>query len=822
MGSSKINSVKFYNKFRPEPSNFLLGNIQDEIDVEIDFSFSEYVLASTDNPITMNYTDGVLGDGWIYDPAGRFENFKIGDHIIVGNYIISSIVDSSRVITDKTGPTLIKLDADVSGRPNNDVTTQGIFSIKEPITGVSFNQNLIENSEPVNFVSKIDNESIITFDGPVVDAANTTPLFLIQSGNIEARINEASIEGAGITNTYLYESRFIIKTKIFITPFFDVNNLVDPYLIPNYYSLLKCLKYVFRINGYYNFSDPNRSQSITSFSVLGNTGWFNENFNGGTPVYSIESVVYKKSDNLTIKPSLEYTTLDQYVEVTINSSTGSFSNGNTQFALQICKVPYDQTEISSNGRNFYINFCFDRAFQTVGASSVNGFFFGGVNQSIKAVTGQFINTSKIKVLFRVSFAPEVISIYQESEIPKFLISVSVQKHSLPTLTSDRVNCLVDLKEFFIDTSDPGMIGIEQTKFLRHYENDPVIEGVTDRPIVRPSDEMTSYNRFFIDTNGRESDVIKIKSITAKIKVKNALTGAEFDLDTWSQNVLTSPLGSDGWQFINVNSNRPFHIPASEIRRPVKIKRRPDLDGAGLVYYDIYFPYIFRWEYFIPLSDADTVFFNPLQPNNGQNHFWHHYQGGHWNIKYEVSIVAIKNGVLQGYRIEKDFVSKDWNSNTQVWTNAKITSHDKDTLTEIIDLSIPKKYVQGYKSSLIRCDFTNTADINQADYAIVAHVGIWETDTYTGIRRFCYLYPMTTDTWMKSLDSSDKIVQTQPNSKTVRGEFLLDHTKIPLSAESFWIQSRIYKIKEGGYETFFKLKESGELKQLENGLNKILD
>lgn len=829
----KYYPLVFKNEFRSETVDFPLYNVQDKCQVEIDFESSETVLASTGQPITLNATDGYLGEGWVADPSNRFANFKIGDTIRIGDYVPPTGLIGDYTIIDKQSNGAIQLDSPIygldPGNPGDVVadyeSVQSIFSITKPITGLKFFYNFIENSEAVNFISKVDgSEQVVEIDG--IDASDTTPATFIPLGPVTWQIGNATIEGVEIVDTYYYASRFKIKLTTYLMPFIDdiVTNNPLTGVVPTWFQALKCLKFVAKIQAFYILSDPNRKQEGIKSDLMGNTGYYNENFNNSPSGYFIDSVVYKKADNVTVKPSLELTTDDQYVEITVKSTSGTFSNNNTKFRINHIKAPYDSDERSGNGRYLQVNFCMDQAVQTLGSASIDGEFFGlpGIFKGcLKSITGQFVNAQTMVVKFRVDYTSNMLAILQESEIPYFQLSVSVQDHTKDTDSSDRVNLVADLSEYYIDTSDPEMIGIE-TKFLEHWENDPETEGLPYGSSINvlPTDEITAYTRFFIDRNGRETDDIKIQSIQMRIKAQNILTLEEFNLDPVSPINMSAILpGPDGSQYINSASLRPFHIPTTEIRSQIKAKRRADLDDSGLVYYEVYFPFIVRWEYWVAIT-ANMDFFDPSQPNNGFNQFWDHYQVSNWKLYYEISITALKNGTLQGYSLKSQLNSFGWDESS-TWEPDSIKTYDVDTGDELLDPAIPRKYILGYKNTRVEALFENNFGAVDLDNTVVFfHIGRWETDTVTGVRRFSSEHVMTSDTYFKSVDTSNKIKLTAPAVDTIKAEALIDFTQLPY-AERFAIYV-VLKTKPTPDQTFFKEKESGEIKQLENGQNKILD
>lgn len=780
-----------------QPVDWMLANVGDKVRIIHDFRAEEFILASSSNEIIMNNTNGVgIGSGWITDPANRFGNFQIGDTIILGNYVTFAIHGTATII-NKNGNGSIQINSSL-GFGNDVSDPQFIVSIATPITSVKYRWNFIENNEGVNFFSKVDGtEQLAIIE--TVDASDPTVFPMEFFGPLPYQIGNAAIEGGMIFNGYYYFSTFRITFDTFITPIMLATQIVDAQngLAPIYFQNQSCLKYVYKIDALYNFNDPNRLITVTENSILGNTGWFNENFNSGVTNYLIDDVTYRDENLVTIE-KLELTQNEQYVDIVIRNPTDTpFVAGQTKFVLNFAKCPFDPSEYQNNGRNQRTNFVFDRAQSVLGAAAING-ELNAIDPDmcvLKTVVGIFNNSGQITVSCKVEFGNDAFSIINESNTFYYIFWVTVSNHTLDTNSSDKVSLLVGPSEYFINTDDPNMISIANN-FIRHFESDTATEGVAT-PDTFPNDEVVAFDRFNINTVGRENDTILLKSLTMKIKAKNSSTLDEIPLDVFSWDFTPAQI-INGWQVPGAPAaqfelNRPFHIPTTEIRKKIVIKRRDDLDNAGLIYYDTTFPFLMRWEYWLAQANNNGDFFNVSQPQSGWNKFWHHYIGvANWGLYYELEILALKNGVLQSYRSENLINSHDYGTNPD-WTLESINAFDPDTLVELAGGGI--KYLQLYKDNLIEANFSyaGITPPSLSDIAMCIRVEAFEEGGRDESRRISSVW-VAGDTWFKSTDTSDKIVlSTSGLAPVITGKCLLDGTQMPPKLK-WTIYARLYDMR----------------------------
>jgi hypothetical protein len=812
-----IDSVSFKNEFRPEATYYLLGNIGDKIEATIDFTVKTVAFATTDNPIIVNATDGYIGDGWCISTNGAWAGFMVGDTVRFFN--LSSSSTAVFTIVQKLSDDEVQFNMNFSATSDNTELTDCVFSVTTPITGMKYFHNLVENNDQPNFFSLATNQQMLHVH-QAVDGSSTTALPMTAQGDLEWQIGEVEIAGISITTTPVHETKFTLTHTFYITPFFLAAQWDDLLqgTAPVYNNDAASLKYIYRIEAMYDFNDPNRIQVVQVDDILGNTGWFDENFNQTPTKYYVDSVVFTRADS-TVIPQLELTQDETTVEIVIkNTIDNPFVDGSTKFCLNFVKAPEDESEYQNNGLTLDANFLLDRRLNTVGAAALNGEQFGTTRQVLKDVEAVFNSASEILITAKVALSADIVSELADLDNKRYIMWVTVQDHSLATDVADRVSLLLSATDFYEDFSDDAALN-SVTNFLRHPHSIPAELVGTFTGF--PEDELVGVTTFHVDkTDFVTGDTLELKRLDIKIKAKNSVTAEQFYLSKYKFDFSQTQY-VNGNQFVNYPFDRNYHIPHAEPRRNIWITRELLLDTATKFYYKIYYPFMIRWEKWKALTSVNGDFFNQNQPNNGFNHFWQRYQTvANWGLYYEFILTASKNGHTITHTEEVPFEVEDYDSNPD-WNPNGIKAYDNVTNTLLYNATTQKNHIYGYADTRIEAEFTQvsgTPDLNMA--SVVMGIEVFEEGGELGRRRLTSAWPSDGDTWFKSIDISDRVVLSL-NGNTVKATCLVDFTKLPINKQKFKITARIYSL-DGEDLKGGKITEDGDWKLTENVLQKIIE
>ena len=878
-----LTALSIQDEFGNNVTDYSRCNVGDKLTITYDVSVYSYAKASTSNPIILNYSgSGVIGLNWVYDAQGGFKDFKIGDTCERKRWTDNAVLNASIVVTDKVNDQLIKFDTDLASVAGtyDDPTEQSIINLKASITALKYFWNFIENDEAINYNSKIDNsiqlllaQSVLStrtqtigalvigqkyyisdynagdiftnvgganVTGTIFTATGTTPTTysngstlnkaydMVFQGAKPYQTGSALIVCMGNDTSVIYGQKFKIIHYTYFTPFFLSPQWTDLVagINPIYYVNNECLKQVFSFEAMYNYNDPNRiitytNDLDTNYNNEGNSGGYGENFNTGINHYTIGSVTYTDNASNPISEIALTTDETNFTIVLNNTDNSPFSNNNTKFTLNFIRAPFDESEYQGNAKTMDENFCFDRAHNTVGSASVDGDKFGTTWQVLKDVAATFTSSSSVTITGKIAFDSNVVSEISQSNEYRYLVWVAVQDHTKVSNNSDREAVIVDINTFYVDSSDTTMIVIDN-KFINHVQSDFDTEGTTDIYDPHVEDEIVARSRFYIDSNGRESDSIVITSIEASIICYNEDLEEDFTLDRYSVNmanvVPSGDITQPNFQNINLTIPRVFNIPTTEIRKNVLIQRRTTLDTGGFVYFDVVFPFMVRWEYWVALAGVNAAFFDATEPNDGFNQEWYNYTlNPDWGCYYQIKINAKKNGIPQQY-VERVFMPiKDY---LPTPANGTIKTYDSNNV-ELYNAAIPRKYVLGYEDTKIVATFNNLdTGFDPDDCEVVIGIEVYEQGGVIGRRSLSSVNPRFSNvTWLKSISGNGLVVKTNPTSTTLAATCYIDKSLIPGNKPIYSISARLYYPPFGGE---YKLLEIGTLKLTEDGIGKGID
>lgn len=662
----KINSIAFTNEFRAETTDYLLGSIGDKITAVIDCE-AEWILESTaskdpffDQNIVWWITRGGAAtdyDGSNWSAAG----FRVGDPIRIFNATVpvNTIRNITAISTDGINMTFDG--APFAGVFAGDTIISGLTECE----GVNFRYNTIENDDTVNYENLIDgNENKYSKDA--IDYLVLTPVDLIKQGLYNSNdLGSVTIEGSGTLN------RFTIRHTFYITPLFLVDQVDSSgLLVPDYYEDKNCLRYVYNIELLYALNDPNRKHVTEDNFLIGNTGWFNENFNKGKNYYSINPTVFTVA-GLT-KTYADFSQETGFA-IVVQSTNGTFLNNNTKFVLNHFFLPESDTEYIDTTTDVVTNFMFDRALQTVGSAAVNGDGYATGNQVLKEVQAIYIGASAILIVGKIDLSADYKTRIEASTNKQFALFVTIQDHTLATEQSDKVALFSGLDVYDQDLSNPNA-GSLTTEFLSHPET--ATTGTT-QPISGSfvEDWQIGKSSFSVDiTNGAV-----IKNVAIKILANHATYGS-FNLETKNISTSSAPVVS-GVQNINVTETVGFKMGSGNIFNAFSLTRNTALDSGNNKFYELLYPFKIRWEDFISLSPVSNQFYDPALPNNGFNQDWARYfAASGWSLIYRVQVTIEESGINNIIQQDSNVLAWDYSDATD-WSEV-IQSFDYLTSTAI--------------------------------------------------------------------------------------------------------------------------------------------
>ena len=784
----RINNIAYIDKFRTAVTDvdWLLANIGEPLDIEIDFTVEISQIAqsqSTDESdwfyyqpspslVNLTNTDGLI---WA-ENSEAFAEFYVGDTINISG---SPSNVGNFTIIDKRGNQGIVVLEPLTGRGLYKTGT--IINVTTSFAGIKYYWNLIENSEAPNYLSRVTGEEQMAKVNNA-NAASTTPITMVLNGNKDYQIDSITIEGIA---AYTYSQAFTIKHSTVVTPLFiesQYNDLLAR-TKPSYFEAGNCLKHIFKIEANRDLSNPNDLQTIEYNERLGETGWFNENYNGGSTNYSYSNLVITRVSDSATLDALE---LSSACDVTFdidNTTDSPFSSLNTKSMALFWQLP-EQDNYTQNGRNLQQNFVYDYAQHTLDAATSVG---SAYNVAIAEFETVILSASKIACRIRVSLNANSQGYVNENANKRYLLGFMVENHALTRETSDKVNLLLNVNDFEIQLYNSNLIS-NTTQFLNHRFNS-FADGISLIEAF-PTDDLVSYSEFNIDFNGLESDGINILNVAHELVLTHP-TNAEIKLESNVYTTTASQFLSGYVPLIDVEQNREFRLSDGDFRKLVDITRDSANDSGTIYAYKTTYPFFVRWETWEALSgvtNPPSGVYDTTLPNNGLNHYWYRYQTLGYELNYRLKFTILQNGEQFNQEFDSAIIMHPFDDNAE-WGNETIKSYDVDSATELV--SGGNKFLQSYTSSKLVASFEKVSGTlpDIADVDIVFWGIVKENGNIKSVVRFSSVYDDNGNTFFSSTDGLGYVVKNKTGS-VYTGEVLVDYTKLP-SASDFTIYARIY-------------------------------
>lgn len=641
----KIKNRTYNNNYRPETVNWLLGNTGDwqKVTLEVEFAV-EKQLTDADRVFIENGNDLILANGGDWYSLG----FDIGDVITISfryrEYKANGDLDTtlnftfSVNIVDIQGDKMVIDGTDFANADFNMLPYRATRQVVDNVLIISnkrpeaceITYGHIENSQADsgNLSSFIDG-SFTRFlakdiDTLAVSASSQMLPLGLQSG---MSISNANITYIGnVNHVYTYE----IELEYMLDSFFeDLTNFEDnepPSQVFNAASLTDN----FYIKAYPKFNNPNVriENKISETKRLGNTGWFNENFNGLPSGMSLKSLEY--FDPITFDP-ISYLSYSGEVRIkAIIEGVQNLVNGQGNYGFGFMWLPSEESFYKSLSTPFHKNMFVNTAggygvgsFQlslVSGATTYTGFSNDpNIRMDVKDVhfyqdTGDLV----LEATFVPSSGFESFMEALGEDDRNYCIWASVADRTKETNNSDRVNLLLD---YNVLQDLPVIIGAYDNMdidFYNHIEDGGSSTGNCDSATFFVEDDVLAKVGFLVDlSNIPTAQEFAIEAIDTN-------TGERYRLDSYRVDLTGFPKDANGvpqWAF---NDVRGFKYEAGNNKNWVKINREASLDSGGLYGYESFFGFKVRWEDWIERIGVPNVFFDANELNNGFNNDWFGY------------------------------------------------------------------------------------------------------------------------------------------------------------------------------------------------------
>lgn len=822
----KITNRSYKNQFYPasQKTNWLLGNVGDWQRLEIDFEVLINFKASQQESVNIDVDNQIisLNNGKKWSDYG----FDIGDTVEftykrdvtdgngntnttshVANILIQNLYDDvMEHDTLFTAQHILSIGTIPTDRGSEKFYNVE-FKVKKECEGLKFRYSHLTNEDyqSDNLASFIDG-SITEFSFAGINNLTTNVDTLmnpdgIQSGMAidEAFIRRISYNASTGVGTYRIACHFMLAS--FFEQISNLETLTPPSILFNAGSLTDNFEVVM----FPEWNNPNTSISndLDHTERLGNTGWFNENFNGLDNNFEIESILYY-DDNGNALAQLDYSN-PVNVEVVINGINNLSSS--SEFGLGFAWIPSDEESYHNKMTPFHQNLYVStgRKFASAGSafnlnqSTGTTIYQGDTAQvgrmNIQATQSVLFSANGTKAVMRARFIPTADFTAEfegrNEDDRKYILWVSVADHNLQINFSDRVSLLIDYNEMVKVIPPSGPFPTMTNRFLEHPQDEDV-NGV-EKYFGFVEDDILARLTFSVDTQDNKT----IRSMVFGYEVENTQTGLAYELERYNVNLTTFPADNDGVQNFNFDAIRGFKMEDGNNKNWVKVLRDSDNDNGTSKAYKAYFATKIRWEDWIARDGVYSEYFNSNLENNGYHNDWLDYLRaiaiGMHKINFFVLTEVIENGEYKVYKNTYELTFNDYDENLNIETDHHYFRDSDNTLLNIgtdPDTGKPLGVILNNEPTRIEITYTNlTGDF---DISKMYAVTTMEVDKGAGRmehRQLSSVWGSESDNFLIPLNGELMLKFEQISSNVVKASCLVDPAKLD-DAERYKISGRI--------------------------------
>lgn len=623
----EIQVRKYHNQFKngvnldsnlTESTHFLLGFVGQKMKrvTEVATSWSSASTLSNFFPITTGSPLGTRQSGSFID-----DGFQIGDSVD-WRFKASNEIKTILNVTDL----VITFDSNFGSTDNgDDVVVLG----KTKLLGVNYFSNFIENDDPVGYISKVDLISTKKWTGSFTETEfdNLTLINATQTGIVESwKVGSDSVTLQMIQLPLLanlYTQILEVVETFTITPFFDNIANLEAGIKPDYLAGAASLRSIARFELLITTLNPIIKHILDDSETPdtnGNVGYYDEHFNGFTPVeFSKDTIAYVNASGE------DKIVIDEVTSITckINSATNLLSQNNSQFQMSLIFLNED----IDNTDNIDTNFAFDTVFALADGSTKSG-----ENGIFSNVEGNVV-ANQLVVTADITFSPTQQSLIEDG---KYIISIATNDHTVAIDQSLLVNVLMDLNDFIKNNDIPDLMAIDSNNFYEH-PFDKGTQGKTDFQGWVEDGILMSAD-FTLDLS---KDAV-INNMNVRLMARNSVTNEDFEIACIPFD-FTSAIISGGVQQINIDTERGFKLVDDSQFNFVKVQTMA-LVGS-LQHYDLDVGFKLQWMDWISLTDADSVFFDNTKLNDGLNRLISNYSAlNNYDIVMFID-AEVSNGAL---------------------------------------------------------------------------------------------------------------------------------------------------------------------------------
>lgn len=726
-------------------------------------------------------------------PNGSFieDGFIDGDDIaIVHN---SGATISSRQISSVSDTILIYDSTALANETAENIQIHGLTDL----TGVEFTYNLTQN-EAVFSEQNLQDGALMRFS---VDGLTTSFKTAKFSANPKTGEN-GSFECRKITTGLNRDQEFEFKHTFRNFPYFLDSERAQFEGGANIGLLngASCLKYAFQFKAGRTSQNPNERKFVIEEETLGNSGGFDENYNGNQAAFQIDSITYTDTA-ANVVSGLDVLN-DTNVEMIISSPTGVDLDYNHNVVVCFSKLPED-ADIDQN-KTFEENFVIDSLFTTRNAAAVSSTAI----EDLLVIAGTPAS-DKLQVNFTVRFNADQQAMLEDGD--QYIISIEVDdinnKNLLTTQPRTAVNTL---------TKSANVAGLFELKTWGYYRQDMDI--TTD-----PS--FTDFKGFNEDmilqelTFGLDTSLnAKIQDLTFRLVAFNTVTENFFEIYSNSLSLQNS-VQSGGVQQINLTQDLNYNLPTGSDFTTLYLNNDSTVGSEEIYKFKI--PFRLSFADYLAQPDADGAFFDNSQPLDGLNQKLSNYSGVN-NYEIRVFIDAnVSNDDFETvtlYRERLPYIEVyDYEENAALqFSGADIE------LQTISGVALPDQNINRNQDTLVKATFTLSPTISPSTvYNGVLRLEEFENGGNSKIEETDTIITPKLSNLIQPLEGFNELKVTNTGTEVILEGRIKQETAANLPATNYTISGRPMK-QFSFISPDAKITESSVQKETEGSDDKIIE
>lgn len=410
--------------------------------------------------------------------------------------------------------------------------------------------------------------------------------------------------------------------------FLEINVINSGAYDSAWFNFTDCLKQNIRIESARAVGQPfNRNLFVINDQA--NTGWFNEPFNIGLPQSTLTSGCSGFSFDAVSSSSC---IINMPIPISLN-----------KVGVGACFIPLNDTYYKNKPENqSKLTMFLPTTSQVFLGAGVMSYEYSLGAGYILSGTGSIVGNN-LTMNINISPNPAFTSFMDAQDDGDRLFYVWVKVGN--------VNHLVFADQLISNPPPPDPLTLEQHIIFDHSEN-VTTSSITESGYNANVEDDLAFTGVMLFDLGQIYD-----SISAKIVSLDSSNNQEFTLENCLFNLSSIPLVNNILAINNLTQPIIQSLPTTSEKRNAILSRDSAYDSGNQYGVRIYFPFLYRWEYWLPQNNAS----NDFLPNKNKD--WVQYgTTGNWSLNVKIDLK--KNGISNVFYDKISIMDYDSSTNIQ--------------------------------------------------------------------------------------------------------------------------------------------------------------